>query len=265
MRLKSKRKFIFLLPLFLGFILYSCVEEPTIAPVGPVFSVVKIANMSNNVDAINVSIGGKQTVSSLGKGETTDYIKTDAGKLDFTVTNSAGEKIYEKTIELIVWERTVIVFGGNYDAGDPLLNTFADFEISEGETYVSSKPPADSLGIRIINASNDVDTVSAKSFDITAKVVPPDTTIADTTIAYSSNTNYTLPLGYGSTYGVGSSAPGKYTFYFIDNNADPVDTVSAGPYNLNVNLNYNLYLYGNPSDLQFALKEVVPPPILPRD
>jgi len=216
--------------------------------------------MSNNVDAINVSIEGKQIASSLGKGETTDYIKGDAGKLIFTVTNSAGEKIYEKTIELIVWERTIVVFAGNYDAGDPLSNTFADFEISEGETYISSKPPADSLGIRIINASNDVGTVSSKSFDITSKVVPPDTIIE-----YSSNTDYTLPLGYGSTFGVGTSAPGEYTFYFIDNNADPVDTVSAGPYNLDANLTYYLYLYGDPSALQFALKEVVPPPILPRD
>lgn len=255
MRLKNKRKFFILLPIILGFILYSCVEEPTIAPVGPVFSVLKIANMSNNVDAINVSIDGKQVASSLAKGETTNYFDSNSGKLDFTVTNAAGEQIFEKTIDINVWERTKIIFAGNYDV-DPLNNTFANFEVSEGETYISSKPPADSLYIQIVNASSTVDTINAKSYSISAHIVPPDTTIQ-----YASNDSYSLPLTYGNIY-ASNGAPGEYTFYFVDSNED---TVTAGPYTLAADMFYNVYLYGNPMDLQVSLKEVVPPPIRSRD
>ena len=259
MRLKNKRKFLFLLPIFLGFILYSCVEEPTIAPVGSVSTVIKIANMSNNVDVINVSIDGKQVASSLAKGTTTDYFDSQAGKLKFTVTNIDGDKIYEKTIDISVWERTKVIFAGNYES-DALLSTFTHFTVGEGLTYVSSKPPADSLGVQIVNASNDVDTVRSKSYDISAMIVPPDTTID-----YASNSNYVLPVAFGNVYGIGHAAPGEYTFYFIDNNADPADTVTAGPYTLSANMLYNIYLYGNPDNLQVSLKEVVPPPIRPRD
>ncbi len=256
MPLKNKRKFLFLLPIFMGFMLYSCVEEPTIAPVGPVYSVIKIANMSNNVDAINVSIDGKQVVSSLNKGETTDYFDSDAGKLKFTVTNDAGDKVYEKNIDINTWERTLVIFAGEYSA-DALSSTFADFEIAEGEIYVSSKPAADSLNIYFIHASNDVDTMKSKSYNISANIIPPDTTIS-----YSSTD--LLPLAYGNTFGVGNAAPGGYTFYFISDETTP-DTVVAGPYDLSANMRYYLYLYGNPNNPQLSLKEVVPPPIRSRD
>jgi hypothetical protein len=256
MRLKNKRKFLFLLPVILGFILYSCVEEPTIAPVGPVYSVIKIANMSNNVDVINVSIDGKQVASSLGRGETTNFFDSDAGKLNFTVTNSAGDKIYEKTIDINTWERTQVIFAGDY-VSDPLLSTFADFEIPEGEIYVSSKPAADSLNIYFVHASNDVDTVKAKSYNISAKLLPKDSIIE-----YESKDGSILPLKFTGTYSAGNQAPGEYTFYFID--ADE-DTVTTGPYNLAANMRYYMYLYGNPSNVQFTLKEVVPPPIRSRD
>ncbi len=258
MRLKNNRKFLLLLPIIMGFILYSCVEEPTIAPVGPVYSVIKIANMSNNVDAINVSIDGKTVASALAKGETTDYFQSNAGKLVFTVTNGAGDQIYQKTIDINVWARTKVIFAGNYDPVE-LNSTFSNFEITDGETYVSSNPPTDSLAIQIINASNDVDTVGSKSFDISAKIVPPDTTIE-----YASTTNYSLPLSFSGTYGIGHLAPGEYTFYFVDD-ANTTDTITAGPYNLQSNMLYNLYLYGNPNNVLVTLKEIVPPPILPRD
>ena len=202
MRLKNKRKFLFLLPLVLGFILYSCVEEPTIAPVGPVYSVIKIANMSNNVDAMDVSIDGKQVASSLGRGETTDYFDADAGKLLFTVTDGAGTKIYEKSIDINTWERTNIIFAGDY-ISDPLLSTFADFEVNEGEIYVSSAPEQDSLNIYFIHASNDVDTVKSKSYNIFARVLP-----ADTFITYATSGSNALPLKFGGSYSVGNAAPG---------------------------------------------------------
>jgi hypothetical protein len=257
MRLKNKQKFLFLIPLVLGFILYSCVEEPTIAPVGPVYSVLKIANMSNNVDVMNVSIDGKQVATSLGRGETTEYFDSNAGKLLFTVTDGAGNKLYEKTIDINTWERTDVIFAGDY-ISDPLLSTFADFEINEGEIYVSSAPAPDSLNIYFVHASNDVDTLKSKSYNISAKIVSPDTFIT-----YASSGSNALPLKFGGTYSVGNAAPGEYTFHFAIQST--TDTVVAGPYNLAANLRYYLYLYGNPNNLQFSLKEVVPPPIRSRD
>jgi hypothetical protein len=256
MRLKNRRKFLFLLPIILGFILYSCVEEPTIAPVGPVYSVIKIANMSNNIDAFNVSIDGKQVATSLARGETTDYFDSNAGKLLFTVTDGSGAKLYEKNIDINTWERTIVVFGGDW-IDDPLQSTFADFEINEGEIYVSSAPAADSLNIYFIHASNDVDTSKAKSYNISADIP------GDTTIAYASSGSNVLPIKFGSSYSVGNTAPGEYTFYFIDQAG--TDTIVAGPYNLAANLRYYMFLYGNPNNLQLSLKEVVPPPIRSRD
>lgn len=255
MRLKNKRKFLFLLPIILGFILYSCVEEPTIAPVGPVYSVIKIANMSNNIDVFNVSIDGKQVATSLAKGETTDYFDSNSGKRLFTVTDGNGAKLYEKSIDINTWERTIVVFGGDW-IEDPLLSTFADFEINEGEIYVSSAPKADSLNIYFIHASNDVDTNKARSYNISADIP------GDTTIAYASSGSNALPLKFAGSYSVGNTAPGEYTFYFIDAASD---TVVAGPYNLAANLRYYMFLYGNPNNLQLSLKEVVPPPVRSRD
>ena len=256
MWLKNKRKFLFLLPVILGFILVSCVEEPTIAPVGPVYSVIKIANMSNNVDVINVLIDGKQVASSLSKGETTNYFDADAGKLKFTVTNNAGDKVYENTIDINSWERTDVIFAGNYDP-DPLLTTFSHMTINEGYIYVSSKPAPDSLNIYFVHASNDVDTIKAKSYNISAENVSLDTTIIYATTS-SSNV---LPLKFTGSYSVGNAAPGEYKFYF----AADSDTIVTGPYNLSANLRYYLYLYGNPNNPQFSLKEVVPPPVRSRD
>ena len=256
MRLKNKRKFLFLLPIFLGCILYSCVEEPTIAPVGPVYSVLKIANMSNNVDAITVFIDGKQVASSLAKGETTDYFDAGAGKLNFKVEDSGGNTIYTKTIDINTWERTDIIFAGEYDP-DPLLSTFANFEIAEGEIYVSSKPAADSLNLYFVHASADVDTNKAKSYDISA-LVP-----GDSIVVYPSSGTNPLPLKYGGVYSAGNIEPGEYTFRFAVDGG--TDTLVTGPYNLAANLRYYLYLYGNPNNLQFTLKEVIPPPVRSRD
>ena len=257
MRFKNKWKLLLLLPITLGFILYSCIDEPTIAPVGSVHSVIKIANMTNNVDAINFTIDGNQKASSLAKGETTDYFDTDAGKLKFSVTNGAGEKIYEKTIEITTWERSTIVFAGDYSS-DELLNTLSDFQVSEGEIYVSSKPVSDSLNIYFVHASNDVDTFKTLNYNISAMFVGSDTTYT------SKYTGTELPLKFTGTYSVGNAAPGDYTFYFITD-ATPPDTVMTGPYSLAANFRYYLYLYGNPNNLQFTLKEVVPPPIGSRD
>lgn len=257
MRLKNKRKFLFLLPIILGFILYSCVEEPTIAPVGTVYSVVKISNMSNNVDVINVTIDGKQVASSLAKGETTNYFDSEAGKLNFKVTDASGTEIYSKTIDINTWERTNVIFAGDY-LSDQLLSTFTNFEINEGEVYVSSKPAPDSLNIHFIHASNDVDTFKTKSYNIFAKLVSPDTLIE-----YPSSGSNPLPLKFSGSYSVSNAAPGEYTFYFVDDAEE--DTVVAGPYNLAANLGYYLYLYGNPNNVQYTLKEVVPPPIRSRD
>jgi hypothetical protein len=264
MWLKTKRKFLFLLPVITGILLYSCVEEPTIAPVAPVYTVIKVANMSNNLDAISVTIDGKQPASSLSniaKGETTGYFDTGAGKLDFKVFNSSGDKIYEKTIDINTWERTDIVFAGDYSTDD-LLNTFADFEFIEGEIYVSSKPAQDSLNIYFVHASNDVDTNKTKNYNISAQIETSDSTYS---IIYASTTTSPLPLAYGGVYTVGNSTPGNYTFYFLSNAVQPDTLATSGPYTLNADMRYYLYLYGNPNSLQFSLKEVVPPPIRSRN
>ncbi len=263
MRFKNQWKYLFILPMFLGILFYSCVEEPTIAPVKPVYSVIKVANMTNNLDAISVTIDGKQPVAGLSniqKGETTDYFDVDAGKLTFKVLNSSGDQVYSKSIDITSWERTIVVFSGDYSANN-LLNTFSDFEISEGEIYVSSKPEPDSLNLYFIHASNDVDTFATKSYNISTEINLSDTSYV---VEYATTPTSSLPLKFGQTYSVGNSVPGEYTFYFISDEATP-DTVVTGPYNLAANYRYYLYLYGNPNSLQFSLMEVVPPPIRSRD
>jgi hypothetical protein len=260
MRENFKRKLLFLLPLFIGLLIYGCVEEPTIAPVKPVYSVMRVVNLSDNVDNLSVRIDNEPLVSNLGIASASGYMDIGAGKRDFKVFNGNGDLVYQKSIEITTWERTTLVFAG-FSSGSELENTFNHFLVDDGLIYVSSAPKADSLNIYFVNAAADVDTLRAQSFDISADYV---TTSGDTgSVVYATSTGGVIPLAYGNVYSVGSVAPGDYTFNFAA--SDTAYHSTSFQTQLSAGYRYYIFLYGMPNNLQVFANEVTPPPIRSRD
>ncbi len=259
MRENFKRKLLFLLPLFIGLLIYGCVEEPTIAPVKPVYSVLRVVNLSDNVDNIKVTMDDKSLVSGLGIASASGYMDVGAGKRDFKVFNGNGDLVYQKTIEITTWERATLVFAGFY-SDQTLENTFNHFMVDDGLIYVSSAPKADSLNIYFVNAAADVDTFKAQSFNISADYV----TAGDTgSVDYATSTGGTIPLAYGNVYSVGPVAPGDYTFNFAASDTSYHST--SFETQLSAGYRYYIFMYGMPNNLQVWANEVTPPPIRSRD
>ncbi len=260
MRENFKRKSLFLLPLFIGLLIYGCVEEPTIAPVKPVYSVIRVVNISDNVDNLSVRIDDEQLVSNLGIASASDYKDIGAGKRNFKIFNGNGDLVYQKTIEITSWERSTLVFAGFYSA-DELQSTFNHFMVDDGLIYASSAPKADSLNIYFVNGAADIDTLRAQSFNISATYI---TTSGDTAAEnYATSAGGTIPLAYGNAYSVGSAAPGDYTFNFAA--SDTAYHSTSFQTQLSAGYRYYIFMYGMPNNLQIFANEVTPPPIRSRD
>jgi hypothetical protein len=191
-------------------------------------------------------------LSSMAMGSATDYFDVKSGKRTFKVFNESGETIFDKGLEINSFERVTVVFAGFYSSVD-LENTFGNFNVEEGEIYVSSKPSQDSLNIYLVHASAPVDTNDSKTYSVNAEYTPTGSQEAK-------DTTYTSSLTYANVYGIGNAAPGNYTFSFI---AGTDTTQFTADYS--ANLRYYLFLYGDPINVQFFNNEVVPPPIRSRD
>jgi Domain of unknown function (DUF4397) len=257
-------KYLLLLPVLIGLIFYGCVEEPTIAPVKPVYSAIRVVNLSDNVNNMKVTIDGKQPVSSLtglGITSTTDYFDIDSGKRDFKVYDGNGDLVYEKTIELIAFQRSSIVFAG-FSSSSDLERTFNHFTVDDGLIYVSSAPKSGNLNIYFVNAASEVDTFKAQSYNISATYISPS---ADTlSIVYETKVDTgTIPLAYGSIYTVDNAAPGSYSFNFAATDTNYSSTSFQA--DLSAGYRYYIFIYGQPDNIQIFNNEVVPPPIRSRD
>jgi hypothetical protein len=246
---------LFVVSLFLN----SCVDEPTIDPVKRPSSLVRVVNISNNLNNIKVSIDGAfpvQSLNSLAIASGTEFFDIPAGKKTFRVFDEAGTLLYSRDVEITSFEMMTIVFAGQYDL-DELLNSFGSFDLSEGETYVNHAPAADSALIYFVHGSAPVDTSNSRSYTSLQATYPANGGQRDTT--------YNLQkvdgsLDYGEVYGFGAGV-GDYSFRLTSEAgvaALPVVNIEAG-------FRYYMFLYGNPNNVQVFVDKVVPPAIRPRD
>lgn len=261
MRLKFKEKLIGLFLLVLGLTIYGCIEEPTIDPIKRPFSEIRVVNLSNNVDNMRILIDDAQPVSTLNSlaiTGATSYFEVKSGVRNFKIFNQSGDKVFEKDITVISYDRTSIIFTGFYSTSID-FNTFANFDISEGEVYVSSAPTPGSLNLYIVNAAAAVDTFSSRSFQIRATITPTGGAAKDTTYRVSSTDTSTAFVEFAKTYSIGNAVPGDYSFRFFD--LEDSVTISAPTVTLTSGMRYYMFIYGSPNSVQFVNNAVVPQPI----
>ncbi|NCS89592.1 MAG: hypothetical protein AUK34_01555 [Ignavibacteria bacterium CG2_30_36_16] len=258
MRLKLKAGILSLAFLMFSFVITSCVEEPTIDPVTKPFSVARVVNLSSNVLTMRITIDDVPTLDGLASPSASDYFDIKSGKRRFKVYNAAGDLLFNKEIEIISYDRTTIVFTGTYSTNE-LENTFANFEVPEGEVYVSSQPDAGMAHLYFVHASAAFDTLSSIDYNLGLNYLPAGDTV-------SVDTAFVKILKFGETLSVGNVVPGVYSNIISTAAASAVqykDTLSLG--SINAGFRFYIFLYGKPNDLSYFKNEVVPPPIRSRD
>lgn len=258
MRLKLKAGILSLALLMFSFVISSCVEEPTIDPVTKPFSVARVVNLSSNVLTMRITIDDVPTLDGLTSPSASDYFDIQSGKRRFKVYNAAGDLLFNKEIEIISFDRTTIVFTGTYSTNE-LENTFYNFEVPEGEVYVSSQPEAGKAHLYFVHASTAFDTLNSIDYNLALNYLPTgDSVSVDTALVDG--------LKLGEIESMGNVVPGAYLNIISVLAASPVqynDTLNLGL--INAGFRYYIFLYGKPNDLSYFKNEVVPPPIRSRD
>lgn len=150
--------------LFIGFTLYSCVDEPTVSEVKRPYSSVRIGNFSENVASFNVEIDGEIN-HTVPKFELTDRFDLDSGQRDFVVTNNNGDTLYSSRIAVTSYEEITLLFTGYSAPGDEFNNTFSDFSYSEGVVYIQNGPDADtSSWVHMFDVISDTPNDTSRAF-----------------------------------------------------------------------------------------------------
>lgn len=165
---------------------FACVEEPFIEPSVIPFSVLRIGNLTENVDAIAVSIDGEFPVPALQdlqKNVFTDYFDLVAGRRYVVILNPAsGDTLFEKWIEVQSFEEQTMWYAGYWSA-DINISTANFFINSDAYTYLSKAPPANSLNLYFLHASPDTPTDSTRALDVEAYTIEgEDTTYVGTIV-----------------------------------------------------------------------------------
>jgi hypothetical protein len=167
---------------------FACVEEPFIEPVVIPYSVLRVGNLTENLDDLRISIDGEYPVPALQNLEMnsfTEYFDLVAGRRYFVITQpSTGDTLFEKWLDVLSYEQQTMWYAGYYH---PSIDTStANFFIySDAFTYLSKDPPAGEFKIFFIHSSPDTPTDSTRSYDLVARynvVEGSDTTEVSETI-----------------------------------------------------------------------------------
>ncbi|MBZ0201136.1 MAG: hypothetical protein K8H86_14785 [Ignavibacteriaceae bacterium] len=206
---------------------------------------------------MKVTIDGKvlhSTLNVLKSGSASEYFDIHPGKRVFEIFDSTNTSIYKKTIEIISFDRTTIVFDGFYSP-DELVSTFAYLEVADGLVYVSQAPKSGNAHLFFVNAAATLDTLEAMSYGLQLSFVATgDTARVDTVL--------TTALAFEGTKSAGNVVPGNYQV-IVTGGTTYTDTLDLG--NLTAGNKYYMFFYGKPNDLSVFNNSVVPPPIRSRD
>jgi len=262
MWLKIKFGLFSLILLTVMLFLSGCLEEPTIPPARDPYSVLRVVNLSNSASQIFIDNG--QPVGSLNSVTvpfTTNYFDINAGKRTFIVKDAGQNTIFDAGIDVISYNREVIVFAGTY-SNVLENNTFSSMKVSEGEIYVEAMPEAGKTHIVIANAFpgyyTSQDTINPISFALfgtywsgaegidTGAVAPGfrDSAIVD----YDDDL-----LKFGITYNIINTDPGSYKFDFMNATGETLSIADFSYYE--AGKKYYLFVYGNPDVLSIYRNE----------
>ncbi len=226
--------------------LTGCVEEPPIAPARRPYSVTRVVNLSNSSQKI--FIDDKQPDGSLdnvGIPFTTTYFDLNSGKRRFVVKDANQDTIFNNNVEIISFEREIIIFGGSYsDISEN--NTFSNMKISEGEIYFNAMPDPGKIHVIVANAFPGyyIGGAEVNPANLTLRAVywpDPDSTALFDTLTFISNDDD--PLKFGNSFNIGNIDPGSYKFLFM-NDADSLFVADSSFFA--ADKRYYLFVYGNP-------------------
>ncbi|MCJ7554711.1 MAG: hypothetical protein MUO34_12610 [Ignavibacteriaceae bacterium] len=264
MRLKLKFGIFGIIFLSTLVFLSGCLEEPTIAPAKRPYSVMKVINLSNSSNKI--FIDGEQVDDIINVPFTTVYFDINSGARRFVILDANQDTIFNNNIEIISFEREIVIFGGTYD--DVSENsTFSNMKISEGEIYFNAMPDPGQVHITLANAfpgyySGGAE-VNPVNFAVRAVYWPnPDSTAIFDTLTYIlliPGTDDAEHLKFGIPFTIRNADPGSYKFLFT-NAADSSFVVADSAY-YTADRRYYLYPYGNPDVFSIYRNEVESLPI----
>jgi hypothetical protein len=278
MRLILKYTFLSLTLFIFSFILKGCVDEPPVAPAYKLSSVIRVVNVSYNVDNIRVTIAGETPVPELNGlpiGSSTDFFDIPAGKKTFIVYNENNDSIYAKDIELSSLELITVFIAGELNQDEPLLSTFGAFDLAEGETYISHAPRPGYSNLYFVHASAPVDTFNSRKYRVLAN-------INDTGVSRDTTYNATPRpwLEFSRSLGA-ETLPGEHIFRlnqewpplipivfdnYLENTAFGTPPVEKdAPILIEPGFRYYMFIYGSPNQPKLFVDKVVPPAIRPRD
>jgi hypothetical protein len=162
---------------------FACLEEPAIEPSKIPFSVLRIGNLTANVDELAISIDGEYPVSALQnlqQNTFTDYFELTAGRRYFVIMNPAtGDTLFEKWIEALSYEEQTMWYAG-YWSEDIDVSTANFFINSDAITYLNKAPAEGTSNVYFLHASPDTPTDSTRVYDVYAYTIEgTDTTEVD--------------------------------------------------------------------------------------
>lgn len=243
MWLKFTKPFLILVFLSITLFITGCMEEPTVDPVKKPFSVVRVGNFLSNADiaSIDVTIDkgtGEVQTFTIEKNSNTSYVDIPSGKRHFTVKNSATkEVIFDKDLQIISYEEMSIFFAGNYST-DLLKNTFAQFATSDGDTYLSTPPPAGKAYLYFVHLAGDTPDQTSKPILVRSKFTP--------TGEPTDTTTFTKKAIAFSNMGGATVKAGNYLLSFI-NGVSQKDTLAKSTVDITAGYIYTFYVSGQPA------------------
>lgn len=261
----------FVLIVFLLFI--SCVEEPTISPVKRAYSMLRVANLTTNLDQIDVKIyteideidlqvNDVKTIADLNKNQFTEYFDVWSGKRQVQVIEKVNNQvIFDKSIDATAYAELIWYFSGYYHP-DIDSTTFNFFSTQEGETFLDGTASfsPDSLAIVFLHAAGDTPSDSAKAFYVLSNfTVAGDTAVQDTLYHFSAADS---SVSFGEQKRV-KAKEGEYSFYMINEiNGDTLatfenQTMDAGKKSF-------LLVTGEPDNMVVERKDIDPLPAEPK-
>lgn len=222
--------FRYILILLLLGTLVSCVEEPTMEPAQTPFSIIRLGNFSENVDALKITIDGDKSFT-VNKGELTDYFELVAGNRQFEVVNTANsETLISRGIDITSYEEVNVLFTGYSAPGDEFNNTFSNLNFTEGFVYLLEGPDdPNRVWVRFFNFISPTPDYDSPDIQVETYNVEGDS--ANTTSAFAYNEYRGVALDQGA-----------HAFSVL--NEDATDTLSTLDQTVNSGTDYFVFVVG---------------------
>jgi len=262
MWLKFKFGIIILIIFSTMLFLNSCLEEPTIAPTKRPYSVTRVINLSNSSSQIFIDSNQPDgSLNSVTVPLTTAYFDINSGKRRFVIKNSDQDTIFNANIEIISYEREIVVFAGTYsDVSEN--NTLSSMKISEGEIYFNAMPDPGKAHIIFANAFPGYYATGVEKKPINLALFGTHWSNPDSAAKFDTTTYISADgelLKFGITFNILNVDPGSYKFEFLNADNDSVAIADSSYYE--ANKRYYLFVYGNPDVLSVYRNEVESLPI----